>query len=296
MRLDNHQWLALAGQIVAGCGKRIDPASARSVGGGCIHTALAVDSDEGTLFLKLNRADAAETLAAESDGLKTLAASGAVRVPTPFAHGVCDGLAWLAMEWLALAPRADASAHRHLGEALAALHALPAERFGYHRDNAIGSTAQPNAWRDEWPAFVVDQRLRFQLDLARHNGHGDALAEPGAALLERLADWSAPHVRPALNHGDLWGGNWGVLDSGAPVVFDPAAFYGDPEADIAMTMLFGGFDEPFYEAYRATHPEPDDGEFRRGVYALYHVLNHLNLFGGGYLEQAVALMRALVRR
>ncbi|MEL7448301.1 MAG: fructosamine kinase family protein [Pseudomonadota bacterium] len=289
------QWQALASAIADQCGTRIKPASATAVSGGCIHTALKVDTSDGPLFLKLNDASMADNLAAERTGLDALAASNTLRVPRPLGTGESQGIAWLAMEWLDLTTAGGSEASHRLGLGLAALHAAPAQRFGFDSDNVIGASPQPNGWCDTWPSFVRKHRIQFQLELAACNGFRGELQAAGKALLERLDGWSAAHIRPALQHGDLWGGNWGVIAGGEPVVFDPAVFYGDPEADIAMTRLFGGFDKAFYDAYRSVHPNPEDGEFRRQLYALYHVLNHLNLFGGGYLGQALTLLRKLVQ-
>lgn len=293
MMPDQQQWRVLAADIEARCGERVDAQSATRVHGGCIHTALCVASGRRRLFLKLNQASMADNFSAEQAGLEALAATATVRVPVPLGRGVSGELAWLAMEWFNLSSGAGAEAERELGLALAALHENTAPGFGFHSDNALGASHQPNAWCDSWPDFLRRRRLGYQLRLAAANGYTGALQELGAQVLERLGKWPAAHIRPALIHGDLWGGNWGVLADGAAVMFDPAVCYADPEAEIAMTELFGGFGTPFYEAYRSVHPEPHDGELRRSLYALYHVLNHLNLFGGSYLGQAITLLRRL---
>jgi fructosamine-3-kinase len=155
-------------------------------------------------------------------------------------------------------------------------------------------TPQANDWSDSWIDFFRTHRLGFQLDLAAANGYGNDVCRPGAEVCDRLPEYFAGYTPAAsLLHGDLWAGNWGVV-AGQPVIFDPAVYYGDRESDIAMTMLFGGFGRPFYEAYDRNWPRADGYGQRVKLYQLYHVLNHLNLFGRSYLSQAVGLMRDLL--
>jgi fructosamine-3-kinase len=233
-------------------------------------------------------------LEAEAAGLTELAQANAVRVPAVRAVGTSGEHAFLALEWLELGSATPATESR-LGELLAWQHRVSAPRFGWHRDNTIGSTPQPNGWHDDWVAFFREHRLRFQLNLARRNGHAGALADRGAKLLELMGAFFASYRPvPALLHGDLWGGNWSADASGSPVVFDPAVYYGDREADLAMTRLFGGFGNAFYTAYHATWPLDPAAGTRRALYNLYHVLNHLNLFGGGYREQAQSMIDRLL--
>lgn len=234
-----------------------------------------------------------EILTAEADGLAALAAAGALRVPTVFARGESDGEGYVLMEWLELV-RPSAQSAARLGEALARQHLQRGARFGWPCSNFIGATAQFNREWDDWIVFFREQRLGFQLRLAGESGHRGELQEQGTRLMEGLPEFFsgyAPHA--ALLHGDLWDGNWGVQREGGPVVFDPAIYRGDREADLAMTELFGGFPESFYAAYRVHAPLDAGYPVRRDLYNLYHVLNHLNLFGGGYLGQALGLMRRL---
>ena len=236
----------------------------------------------------------AEVLAAEADGLGALAAAAAVRTPAVIACGAEGDSGYLVLEWLNLV-RGTGVAGARLGEALARQHLQAEEGFGWRRHNFIGATPQFNTRSPDWIAFFRDQRLGFQLRLAAESGHRGELQELGARLLAalpRLFNGRSP--RPALLHGDLWGGNWGVLADGGPVVFDPAVYRGDREADLAMTELFGGFDSEFYAAYRAHAPLDAGYAVRRELYKLYHVLNHLNLFGGAYLQQASSMMRRLL--
>jgi fructosamine-3-kinase len=246
------------------------------------------------LFLKRLPLGERWRLEAEVDGLARLAQAGAIRVPQVHGAGANDTEAWIELEWLDLYP-ADAASDARMGAALARLHAVTAPTFGLARDNAIGATPQPNAQSDDWVAFWRERRLAFQLRLAADNGHGGRLQDRGGKLLEKLPAFLAGYrPQPSLLHGDLWGGNRAMLADGTPVVYDPAAYYGDREADLAMTRLFGGFGPRFYAAYDEAWP-PDPGRAaRQDLYNLYHVLNHLNLFGGGYRAQAEAMIERLL--
>lgn len=235
-----------------------------------------------------------EVLATEADGLAALAAAGTLRVPMVLASEDGPDGGYLLLEWLTLAHKQSASAAR-LGEALAALHLQGAPWFGWPRHNFIGATPQFNTPADDWVAFYRDQRLRFQLRLAAENGYRGTLQEQGERLVAGVSCFFAGYTpRPALLHGDLWGGNWGVLVDGGPVVFDPAVYRGDREAELAMTELFGGFDPEFYAAYRQHAPLDPGYGTRRHLYNLYHVLNHLNLFGDAYLEQVLSMIKRLL--
>ncbi len=167
--------------------------------------------------------------------------------------------------------------------------------FGFAHNNFIGATSQPNAWTTDWPTFWCEQRLGFQLDLAARNGYGGELQKMGQQLMQRLPEFFVGyHPVPSLLHGDLWGGNHSYTADGTPVLFDPAPYYGDREADLAMTELFGGFDQSFYAAYHTVWPLDAGYATRKILYNLYHILNHANLFGGGYARQAEGMMRRLL--
>src|SRR5690606_21607314 len=220
-----------------------------------------------------------------ADGLAALAANG-LRVPAVFELGVEGDTAFLLLEFLELHGNADFAA---LGRRLASAHPRAGPRYGWHRDNFIGTTPQRNAWCDDWAEFFRTRRIEPQLALARKNGH--ALEAPAVEALLAGHD-----PRPALLHGDLWSGNAGFVREAAgvsPVVFDPAVYYGDPEADLAMTELFGGFPADFYAAYDAVLPRAPGYATRKHLYNLYHLLNHLNLFGAGYLAQVQATLGLL---
>jgi fructosamine-3-kinase len=283
-----------AARIGALAGRRLAPRPATPVHGGCIAESYRWESDGGPLFVKLARADQLSMLDAEAAGLKELAAAGAIRVPGVLAVGSAGERSFLALEWIDLREGASESQAR-LGERLAWQHRVSAPQFGWSRQNTIGSTPQLNDWNDDWVGFFRERRLRYQLDLAASYGYGGALQDRGALLLGLMgAFFTSYRPVPSLLHGDLWGGNWSADASGNPVVFDPAVYYGDREADIAMTRLFGGFGPGFYTAYQSEWPLDQAAGTRRALYNLYHVLNHLNLFGGGYAQQAAGMIDRLL--
>ncbi|HET9670493.1 MAG TPA: fructosamine kinase family protein [Casimicrobiaceae bacterium] len=246
-------------------------------------------------FVKLARHPT--RLACEADGLRELARTGTVRVPGVVAHG-CDGdEAWLVLEWLDIG---GATPSRALGAALARLHRAQApsgprrERFGWHRDNWLGGTPQANAWCDDWCTFFRERRLMPQLALADANGFRD-LAGEGERLIVALPSLLGGHEpTPSLLHGDLWSGNAAMLASGEGVVFDPAVYVGDREADLAMTELFGGLGEDFRRGYEDSWPLVAGYALRRDAYNLYHLLNHVNLFGRAYVARTRRTLSALL--
>ena len=264
------------------------------VGRGEVSAAWRAESSAGPVFLKTCPIADRDRLAAEAEGLGELASAGSIRVPRVLAMVESESTACLALEWLAL-EQPDRSVEARFGADLAALHRHTADRFGWHRDNTIGLSPQINTPHDDWMHFWRVRRLACQLELAARRGYGGELEEAGERLIGNLDHLLADHAPAAsLLHGDLWGGNWAAV-GGRPVIFDPAVYYGDRETDLAMTRLFGGFGPAFYRAYDEAWPLPAGYEQRLGLYQLYHVLNHLNLFGTGYLGRALQIMRALNR-
>lgn len=250
------------------------------------------------LFIKAGLPEHMERLKAEAAGLKVLAAAGAVRVPQTWLVGGEARSYFLVLEFLPLVP-GTAQSFARLGHALAGLHRPAQPQFGFARDNFIGATVQRNRLQDDWPAFFRDCRLAPQLALAKANHLDAALLDAGASLLERLPAFFAGHTPQAsLLHGDLWHGNAGFLADGTPVVFDPAVYWGDREADLAMTELFGGFPPSFYDAYREAAPLEPGYAVRKHLYNLYHVLNHANLLavrsGSHHARQAHAMIQQLL--
>ncbi len=260
--------------------------------GGDISQAFTLGDGSRGFFVKVQPATQLDMFEAEAAGLAELAHAQAVRVPAVVCCGVAAGQAYLVLEQLSLSAHGDAA---QLGHALAQQHRVSAPQFGGARDNWIGATRQPNAWRDDWVDFWRDQRLGFQLRLAADNGYDGALQRDGELLMARLNDFFADHHPvPSLLHGDLWGGNHGYLDDGSPVIFDPAVYCGDRECDLAMSELFGGFAPAFHAAYREAWPLDAGYAVRKTLYNLYHILNHANLFGGGYAAQAARMAAQLL--
>jgi len=285
-------WKALSQHISDATGVPFQVRRQRSVGGGCINRAYVVEDGRQRYFVKTNTLDKAAMFAAEAAGLQTILASRTVRAPQPICHGVAEEHSYLALEFIEMGNGSGRSTAL-LGEQLAAMHRVTASRYGWDIDNTIGATPQINRWQDDWVHFYGEQRLRFQLDLAARNG--SPLQAKGEKLIDRLPNFFTSY-RPqaALLHGDLWGGNWGEDAQGKPVIFDPALYYGDREADLAMTELFGGFPPSFYAAYAAAYPLDAGYAARKDLYNLYHILNHFNLFGGGYEEQAARMIDRLL--
>ena len=285
-------WETIGADIAAATGQQAELSGQESTGGGCINQTLRVRYGADSYFVKLNSASRADMFAAEALGLRELQDSHTLRVPEAVCWGDDGESAYLVLEDLQLGGRDDLAA---LGEGLAAMHRVTRERFGWDTDNTIGSTLQINTSEHDWVDFWRTQRLQFQLELAAENGHGGRLQSQGEKLLDAFPALFADYSPPAsLLHGDLWSGNYAFNRSGEPVIYDPAVYYGDREADLAMTELFGGFGADFYAAYRANYPLDAGYGVRKTLYNLYHILNHLNIFGEGYRSQAYRMMDALL--
>ena len=286
-------WGAIAAAISSATLQPFQLIGHDATGGGCINQTFRIRGQDGRpFFVKLNEARHLPMFIAEAQGLNAIAATNTICVPQPIVHGTANSHGFLVLEHLELSSRGNAAL---LGEQLAALHRCTGEKFGFAQDNFIGTTPQPNGWKDSWIAFWHEQRLGFQLRLAAQNGHGGQLQTLGEKLLDALPTFFAGYSpQPALLHGDLWSGNHAFLAGGTPVIFDPAPYYGDRECDLAMTELFGGYPADFYAAYRAAFPLDSGYAMRKELYNLYHILNHANLFGGGYARQAEQMMHKLL--
>lgn len=256
------------------------------VGGGCINDTHRL----GDFFVKSGDASRLPMFESERRGLEAIAATNTIRVPAPICCASNGRHAFLALEFLPL-NRGDTPSQEELGRSLAAMHRTTQDRFGWHSDNFIGTTPQPNPPSDAWITFLRDQRLGHMLTLATSAGHRFRNAD---RLLDHLdAFFSGSDPAPSLLHGDLWGGNAAALPDGTPVIFDPAVYFGDREADLAMTALFGGFSGAFYHAYNEAWPPAPGHHRRQALYNLYHILNHAVLFGGSYAHQAQSMIDGL---
>lgn len=279
------------------CGEKLQIESIQPVGGGCINSAFKVMTGGRSVFIKINKASQLAMFEAEADGLRELGQCHSIRVPEPLSWGVAGNDAYLMMEHLELSGSGDAA---HLGEVLADMHRITQEqsgkpKYGWHRDNTIGSTPQYNGYEDDWQVFWLKHRLGYQLDLARKNGADSQLLNRGEQLKISVGEFFTDYSpRASLLHGDLWSGNYAYTESGQPVIFDPAVYFGDRETDLAMTELFGGFPSDFYTAYQSIYPLDPGYKVRKTLYNLYHILNHFNLFGGGYLSQAEVMINRLL--
>ena len=287
-------WTEIERNITEATGKPLAIASRTAVGGGCINEAFVVSGADRRYFVKLNHVDGRDMFDAEVASLREIAASRSIRVPEPVAWGVAENRAFLAMEYIPLGSGERQTPER-LAQDLARMHRHVGKNFGWHRDNTIGSTPQINTAGDHWPEFWRRYRLGYQLELAARNGYTGRLQQRGERLMSTFAVlMEHGPVAASLLHGDLWSGNVAADGHGQPVIFDPATYYGDREADIAMTELFGGFPSRFYHAYRDAYPLDPGYSVRKTLYNLYHVLNHLNLFGGSYLSQAEHMIDQLL--
>jgi fructosamine-3-kinase len=268
------------------------------VGGGCIHQAWQLRLSDGRqLFAKTGSADAFELFDVEAEALTALgqyADSDVLVVPQPLSLVQLPHGAVLLLPWLPL----GGGDQQSLGRGLALLHQASREqnpqRFGWHRDGYIGAGPQSGGWRMGWGDAFADLRLRPQLKLCNRLGMSPAEVE---TFLKGVADrLNRRDVIPTLVHGDLWGGNASSLIDGRGSIYDPASWWADAEVDLAMTHLFGGFRQDFYNSYEDVLPPIPGAQERLEIYNLYHLLNHANLFGGGYVDQSRACLRRLARQ
>ena len=285
-------WQDIEAHITSTTGQAFHISNKDEMGGGCISATSRISDGESTYFLKTNQASFADMFEAEAQGLTEMAASNTIKVPEPICFGVSGNQTYVVMEYLNLSGRADAGL---LGQHLAAMHAVTSEQFGWYRNNTIGSTPQRNTQSHNWCEFWQEHRLGYQLRLAGDKGYSGKLQALGERLLSDLPIlFETYQPEASMLHGDLWSGNYGGLADGVPVIFDPAFYYGDREADLAMTTLFGGFSPDFYASYNDVMPLDDGYTVRKEFYNIYHIINHLNLFGGGYQSQAINMLQRVL--
>ena len=287
------RWQFIVEHIEKVSGQKFSVNQQQALGGGSINAAWLLTGVDGSqYFVKTNVLGRMDMFAAEAKGLSALASGKTLRVPKPLCFGEDSSQSYIVMEYMEMDGRAD---QRDLGEQLAAMHQITAQQYGWDIDNTIGATHQPNAWSENWLRFWSEQRLGYQLQLAAKKGHGGELQSLGERLLIEMPKlFSGRQINASMLHGDLWGGNVAGLKDGTPVIFDPAFYYGDREADLAMTYLFGGFSPDFYASYCNALPLDDGFEVRKIFYNIYHIINHLNMFGGGYHGQAINMMEQVL--
>lgn len=270
------------------------------VGGGCSHACWCLQLADGSrLFAKTDSRARLPVLAAERAGLEALApwAAAPLQLPRPLALAAVAEHAVLVLSWLDLEESGGGpTGWRALGRGLADLHRSSragngGRGYGFECDNFIGASPQINGWSSDWPDFFAAARLGPQFASAARQGQALRGAE---LLLEQLPEWLEHPSEPVLVHGDLWRGNAALVRGGGAALFDPACHWADREVDLAMARLFGGFPAGFFEAYEQAWPLPAGAERRVPLYNLYHLLNHANLFGGGYLQQAQDCLTTLL--
>lgn len=286
-------WKKIAQHISKATGKTIHFNNKESVSGGCINQTLKLtDTNEKHWFIKTNSPSLLNMFTAEAEGLNEIYNSHSIRTPRVICYGTTDEFSYLVLEHIPLRSQTNQT---EAGKQLAQMHQTHASQFGWKQDNTIGSTPQSNQLNSDWVSFWKNERLLFQLKLAKNKGYQTKAYEAGLVLADNLpAFFTGYRPQASLLQGDLWGGNCASDATGNPVIYDPAVYFGDRETDIAMTELFGGFSAEFYVAYNAHNHLDSDYKIRRNLYNLYHILNHFNLFGGGYASQAANMTQQLL--
>lgn len=293
-----YNWQKITQKIAQKSGKQVNPMSVRSVSGGDINAAFIVGDDPDSIFVKMNTKARLAMLEAEEFGLRTIDKTDTIKVPTVYCTGVCEEHAFIAMQRLNItgSPASlSKKPYRDFGHKLAVMHQQTQPQYGADRDNTIGSTPQLNNWAQDWFDFWRQQRLYYQLNLIKQSGSGpSSLFDEAYELGEKMPQLFTDIPVSSCLHGDLWQGNWAFDQYENATIFDPAHYFGDRETDIAMTRLFGSAPPDFYAAYNETYPLSDNYTVRETFYNIYHILNHYNLFGGSYLNQAQQMIRRVL--
>ena len=287
-------WQSVVDQIEQANDERFSLLNAQAMPGGDINQVYQLQGIEKNYFVKLNRADLLTMFEVEALGLNELRQQGTLRIPKPITYGISGEFAFLVLEHIEL-KSAKPSTQLQLGQQLAELHQQQQDYFGWHHNNYIGSNVQQNTRNNDWVNFWQKQCLTMQLQLAAENGYTGKVQQLGVQLNALIPRFFTEYLPQAsLVHGDLWSGNAAADSEGQAIIYDPACYYGDRETDIAMTELFGGFGASFYTGYEEVWPLDSGYRTRKTLYNLYHILNHLNLFGSGYLGQAETMMQHLI--
>ncbi|MEM6264975.1 MAG: fructosamine kinase family protein [Bacteroidota bacterium] len=264
----------------------------RSLGGGDISRVLMLETPSRKVVAKIH--PDVSLFEAEKDGLEGLAAVNAIRTPDIFACQETPEGAVLLMEYVA-PKRPDQRDFEGLGQNLAHLHLHPQHEFGWRRDNYIGSLPQSNTPHPNWASFYVQERLLPQLRMSRDKQLLNKAEVPSPEKLATGCQQLFSEVQPALLHGDLWSGNYLIATDGTPYLIDPAVYVGHHEVDLAMSRLFGGFGQAFYDVYHEIIPAAPGMNARNDWYQLYYLLVHLNLFGSSYRNSVMSILKKYVK-
>ncbi len=261
------------------------------ISGGDISESYMISDGEQRYFVKVNERSFLSRFTLEAEGIAALKQSDVLFLPEVVHVGYSKDHSFLILNYIPCKPIESSKASYRFGLQLAKHHNWGDQReFGFDSDNFIGATLQPNSWHKNWARFFSEQRIGWQLQLLREKGiefgDSDMIVD---VIYNRLA---SHHPTPSLLHGDLWGGNVSNTPVG-PMLYDSAPYWGDSECDIAMTELFGGFMVDFYQGYESVRPLDSGYQSRRDIYNLYHLLNHCNLFGGHYLDEAQNIIDSL---
>ncbi|MEM6318364.1 MAG: fructosamine kinase family protein, partial [Bacteroidota bacterium] len=248
-----------------------------SLSGGDISRVYLLETNQQSYVLKANSSsDGLAMFEAEKDGLAAIALTNTIRTPQIYEYGQFESTAYLLMEYVP-SKRPDSEDFARLGHQLGQLHQTAQVQFGWSRNNFIGSLPQSNLGHPNWLHFYLKERLQPQFELAIRRNLLNTREVPSEQMLVKKGRDLFESIRPALLHGDLWGGNYLINKYGIPYLIDPAVYYGHAEVDIAMSRLFGGFAVDFYKAYHEVCPVAEGIKRRENWYQLYYLLVHLNL-------------------
>jgi fructosamine-3-kinase len=261
-----------------------------TIGGGCINDTYRLQTSAGAFFIKYNNAAKYPRIfETEAKGLSLLRSTKTLKIPEVVISGEAEGKSFLMLEYIEAGKRKK-DFWEDFGKKLATLHRYTSSSFGLDHDNYIGSLPQSNKHHKAWIDFFVEERLQKQIALAKDSGAINNLTiHQFDNLLKRLPE-IIPDEKPSMLHGDLWNGNYMISGDGSASLIDPAVYYGHREMDLAMTRLFGGFDDEFYESYNKTFPLTPGFEERVAIHNLYPLMVHVNLFGGGYMSQVKSIL------
>jgi len=264
----------------------------KPISGGSINEAFVLSNDSDKVFVKRNNKDQyPQMFVEEANGLNLLRENARImRIPEVLAVFEMGSYQYLALEFIQEGQNTQVSQQR-LGHALAEIHTATASVFGHNENNYMGALPQSNRDHQDWVEFWTEERLRPQVNLAIDRAAFTAKDASDFELLYKNLPNLMPREEPCLVHGDLWSGNYLINYQENPVLIDPAVYFGHREVDIAMTQLFGGFSEQFYTAYHEALPLESGWKNRTDLFNLYPLLIHVNLFGGGYIQQVKSIIK-----